>query len=53
MKELRYADDATPITKLMEEMTEMLRKVVEESAKLGLKLNLTKTNKIVIGQIVN
>ena len=34
-------------------MTKMLRKLVKESAKLGLKLNLTNTNVMVIGQKIN
>ena len=42
----------TLITKPMEEMREMLRNVVKQSAVLGLKLNLIKTNMMVIRQKV-
>ena len=52
IKELRYAD-TTFFTKSLEEMTEILRKVIKENTKLGLKLNPTKTNMMVIGQKVN
>ena len=53
IKELMYTDGTTLITKSLEEMAEMLRKVVKESVKLGLKLNLTMTNMMVMGQKVD
>ena len=53
IKELRHAHDTTLITKSLEEMTETLRKVVKESAKLGLKLSPIKTIMKLIGKKVN
>ena len=53
IKVLKHADDTTLISKSLEEMTEMLRKVVKESVKFGLKLNLTKMNVMVIVPKVN
>ena len=50
---MRYADDTTLIAKSLEKMTEMLSKLIKESAKLGLKLNLNNTNIMVIGQDMN
>ena len=40
---LRYADDTTLIAESEEELKSLLRKVKEESEKLGLKLNIQKT----------
>ena len=40
---LRYADDTTPMAE-NEELKSFLRKVKEESEKVGLKLNIQKTN---------
>ena len=40
---LRYVDDTTP-TAENEELKSFLRKVKEESEKVGLKLNIQKTN---------
>ena len=40
---LRYADDTTLITESEEELKSLLRKVKEESEKVGLKLNIQKT----------
>ena len=37
---LRYADDSTLMTESEEELKSLLRKVKEESEKLGLKLNI-------------
>ena len=48
-----YEDDSTLIVKSVKEMAELLNRVVEKSAKMGLQLNFTKTNMMVIGQIVN
>ena len=41
---LRYADDTTIMTESKEELKSLLMKVKEESEKVGLKLNLQKTN---------
>ena len=41
---LRYADDNTLMTESEEELKSLLRKVKEESEKVGLKLNIQKTN---------
>ena len=40
---LRYADDTTLIVESEEELKRLLRKVKEESKKVGLKLNIQKT----------
>ena len=40
---LRYADDTTLMAESEEELKSLLRKVKEESEKLGLKLNIQKT----------
>ena len=40
---LRYADDTTLIAESEEELKSLLMKVKEESAKVGLKLNIQKT----------
>ena len=41
---LRYADDTTLMTEIKEELKYLLMKVKEESEKVGLKLNIQKTN---------
>ena len=41
---LRYADDTTLIAESEEELKSLLMKVKEESEKVGLKLNIQKTN---------
>ena len=40
---LRYADDTTFMAESEEDLKSLLRKVKEESAKAGLKLNIQKT----------
>ena len=40
---LRYADDTTHMAESQEELKRLLRKVKEESEKVGLKLNIQKT----------
>ena len=40
---LRYADDTTHMAESEEELKSLLRKVKEESEKVGLKLNIQKT----------
>ena len=40
---LRYADDSTLMAESKEELKSLLMKVKEESAKVGLKLNIQKT----------
>ena len=40
---LRYADDTTLMAKSKEELKSLLMKVKEESEKVGLKLNIQKT----------
>ena len=42
IKNLRYADDTTLVAKSKEELKSLLIKVIEESAKAGLKLNMQK-----------
>ena len=41
---LRYADDTNLMTESEEELKSLLMKVKEESEKVGLKLNIQKTN---------
>ena len=41
---LRYADDTTLMAQSEEELKRLLMKVKEESEKVGLKLNIQKTN---------
>ena len=40
---LRYADDTTLMAEIEEELKSLLTKVKEESEKVGLKLNIQKT----------
>ena len=48
---LRYADDTTVMAESEEEAKSLLRKVKEESEKVGLKLNIQKTKIIASGPI--
>ena len=48
---LRYADDTTLMTESKEELKSLLRKVKEESEKVGLKLNIQKTKIMASGPI--
>ena len=41
---LRYADDTSLLPKSVEELNSLLMKVKEESEKVGLKVNIQKTN---------
>ena len=41
---LRYSDDTTLMAEIEEELRSLLMKVKEESEKVGLKLNIQKTN---------
>ena len=50
---LRYADDTTLTAEREEELTSLLMKVKEESEKVGLKLNIQKTNIIASGPIIS
>ena len=49
---LRYADDTTLLSE-NEELNSLLRKVKEESEKVGLKLNIQKTNIMASGPITS
>ena len=49
---LRFADD-TSLMAESEELKSLLRKVKEESAKVGLKLNLQKTKIMASGPIIS
>ena len=42
IKNLRYADDTTLMAESEEELTSLLKKLKEESEKVGLKLNIRK-----------
>ena len=48
---LRYADDTTLTAESEEELKSLLMKVKEESEKVGLKLNIQKTNVMASGLI--
>ena len=50
---LRYADDTTLTAESEEELKSLLRKVKEESDKVGLKLNIQKTKIIASGPITS
>ena len=50
---LRYADDSTLMAENKEELKSLLMKVKEESEKLGLKLNIQKTNIVASGPITS
>ena len=49
----RYADDTTLMAESEEELKSLLRKVKEESEKVGLKLNVQKTKIMVSGPITS
>ena len=50
---LRYADDTTLMAEREEELKSILMKVKEESKKVGLKLNIQKTNIMASGPIIS
>ena len=50
---LRYADDTTLMAESEEELKSLLMKVKEESDKVGLKLNIQKTNIMASGPITS
>ena len=50
---LRYADDTTLMAESKEELNSILMKVKEESEKVGLKLNIQKTNIMASGFITS
>ena len=50
---LRYADDTTLTAESEEELKSLLMKVKEESEKVGLKLNIQKTNIMAFGPITS
>ena len=50
---LRYADDITLMSESEEELKSILMKVKEESEKIGLKLNIQKTNIMASGPITS
>ena len=47
----RYADDTTLISEIEEELKSLWMKVKEESGKVGLKLNIQKTQSMASGPI--
>ena len=51
IKNLRYSDDTTLVAEKEEELKSLLRKVKEESEKIGLKLNIPKA-KIVASSLI-
>ena len=50
---LRYADDTTLMAESEEELKSLLMKVKEESAKVGLKLNIQKTKIVVCNPVTS
>ena len=50
---LRYADDTTLMAESEEELKSLLKKVKEESEKIGLKLNIQKTKIMAFGPITS
>ena len=50
---LRYADDTTVMAESEEELKSLLRKVKEESEKVGLKLNIQRTKNMASGPITS
>ena len=50
---LRYADDTILVAESKEELKSLLMKVKEESEKVGLKLNIQKTNIMASGPITS
>ena len=50
---LRYADDTTLMAETKEELKSLLMKVKEESEKVGLKVNILKTNIMASGPITS
>ena len=50
---LRYGDDSTLLAESEEELNSLLMKVKEESEKVGLKLNMQKTNIMASGPITS
>ena len=51
INKLRYADDTTIMAERVEELKSLFMKVKEESEKVGLKLNIQKTNTMASGPI--
>ena len=50
---LRYADDTTLMAESKKELKSLLKKVKEESEKVGLKLNIQKTKIMASGPIIS
>ena len=50
---LRYADDTTLMAESEQELKSLLMKVIEESEKVGLKLNVLKTKIMASGPIIS
>ena len=53
ISKLRYADDTTLVAESEEELKSLLMKVKEESEKVGLKLNIQKTEIMASGPITS
>ena len=53
LNNLRYADDTTLMAESEEELKSLLKKVKEESEKVGLKLNIQKTKVMASGTITS
>ena len=48
---LRYADDTTLLSRTEAELTELLKRMMTESEKAGLYLNITKTKMMTTGEM--
>ena len=53
INKLRYADDTTLMVESEEEIKSLLKKVKEESEKVGLKLNIQKMKIMALGPITH
>ena len=53
INKLKYADDTTLMAESKEELKSLLMKVIEESEKVGLKLNIQKTKIMVSGPVTS
>ena len=53
IKNLRYADDTTPMAEIEEELKTLLMKVKEECEKVGLKLNIQKMKVMASAPIIS
>ena len=53
ISDIRFTDDTTLMAEIEEELKSLLMKVIEESEKVGLKLNVLKTKIMASGPIIS